>query len=834
MGPVVRGMLAHQMRLVRTASAVALAVSLVAGTFVLTDTIAASLERATTSGEDIDVVVRATSAFSPQSATLSEREPVPDSLLETVLAVPGVRAAWGSLTGYTEVVGAAQDRPAIGTAWAPEAAMVAGRAPANDGEVVLDAGTAAAQGLSLGDRVKILVQGAVEEFTLAGVRKVTDYLSSSQAMFQLQTAQRVLGQQGTVDAIPVRTEPGVSAETIRARIGAVLPERYEVVTADQAAKEAEESWSRALGFLTTALLMFAAVALLVGSFLIFNTFSILVAQRTRELGVLRAMGASRAQVTGSVLAEALVVGVAASVVGVVLGLAAAKGLLVLMGVAGLDLPEVAAVFRPRTAGAGLVCGVLVTLAAAVGPARRATRISPVAAITGLSDDGPATAGRRLAWGGTVIAAGAACLMAGLFGRVGRPMPVIGAGAGGLLVGLAMLTPLVARPAARLLGSPLVRILGQPAFLGRENAMRNPTRTAATAAALMIGIALVGVVAIMAASMKASATRSVDETLRADFVVSPRAVPGTVVGLPTQAADRLRSVPEVGMVSQIRGGQWGLEGRAQSLLAVDPATVTEMHALDPVSAAATRQLDDRSVLVRRSVADRQGWKVGDQVPMTFARTGTKRLRLAATFSTTTVRSDYVVSLGAFKANFAQQLDSLVDVRLRPGVPPEAGRAAITAALADFGTADIRDRSQVLAASRDQVDRLLLPVTGLLGLSMLIALLGITNTLALSISERTRELGLLRAVGMARGQLRSMVRAEATIVSCLGAVLGVGVATLFGWALVTAMGDLGVTELVFPTGQLAALVAAAAVAGMVAGVLPARRAARRGVLDAVASA
>ena len=831
MGPA-GGLLAHRMRLARTASAVALAVSLVAGTFVLTDTIGSALRQATTPGQDIDLVVRATSAFTPQAGALPDRERVPDSLLEKVLAVPGVREAWGSLTGYAEVMGAAADRPAVGTAWSPDAAMAAGRAPAGGDEVVLDAATAAAQGLSLGDRVKILVEGAVEEFTIAGLRKVNDYLAS-QAMFELQTAQRVLGQQGTVDAIPVRAEPGVSAETMRARIGSVLPERYEVVTYDQAAKEAEESWSRALGFLTTALLLLAGVALLVGSFLIFNTFSILVAQRTRELGLLRALGASRARVMGSVLVEALAVGLVASLAGVVLGLGAAKGLLAIMRVVGFDLPDVPAVFRARTAAAGVVCGVVVTVVAALGPARRATRVAPMTAITGLTADGDGSLAGRLAWGATVALSGIAVLLAVTLGEVPSPLPVVGLGVAGLLVGVALLMPLVARPAARLLGRPLIRMFGQPALLGRENAMRNPRRTAATAAALMIGITLVGVVAILAASMKSSATRSITETLRADFVVAPRPLPGTGAGLPTQVADRLRRTPGVATVSQIRGGQWGLDGRAQTLLAVDPATVTDVHSLDPASAAAARRLDDRSVLVRDTVAARHGWKVGDPVPMTFARTGTTPLRLSATYSTTTVRSDYVISLGAYRANYAQQLDTLVEVRLAAGVGLEAGRAALAAALADFGTAEIRDRDQVLASSRRQVDTLLLPVTALLALSVLIALLGITNTIALSVSERTRELGLLRAVGMARSQLRSMVRAEAVIISALGALLGVAVAAFCGWALVTAMADLGVTELVFRTGQLAGLVALATAAGLVAGVIPARRAARLGVLDAVAA-
>jgi len=390
---------------------------------------------------------------------------------------------------------------------------------------------------------------------------------------------------------------------------------------------------------------------------------------------------------------------------------------------------------------------------------------------------------------------------------------------------------VAGPAARLIGLPLVRIFGQPAVLGRQNAMRNPRRTSATAAALMIGITLVGVVAILAASIKSSATHTIQDTLRADFVVTPRTAAGAQGGVPTAVGDTLRKSKSVALVSEIRTGQWGLDGRAKTLVAVDPKTVTDVYELEPTANVALRRLDDDAVLVRASVAERHGWTVGDEVPMTFARTGTRPMRLADTFTSTAVRSDYVISLGAFKDNYKQQLSLEVDVKLRPGITPAAGRAAIEAALVDFPNVEVRDRGQVLEAQQAQVNRLLVPVTALLALSVVIALLGIVNTLALSIHERTRELGLLRAVGMARGQLRSMVRAEAVIIAGLGSVLGVVVAVFFGWALVGAMHDLGVSHLVVPVRQLLGLVAAATGAGLLAGVLPARRAARLPILDAI---
>ena len=835
---LLKGALADRRRLVHTMMAVALAVSLVSGTFALTDTIDAAFQKASApSPGDADVVVRSSAEFTALATTVGEREPVPESLVATVQAVPGVRSAWGSVWGFAELTDAegrvigGRGLPTVGTGWTPDGTLASGEAPSRPGEVAIDADTAKEFGLRLGDRIKVLFEDAVEEFTVNGVRSAVDLVASTLATFDQETARRVLGRGEGFDSVSVQAEPGVKREALRARLAAALPEHYEAVTNEQAAKQAKESWTGALGFLTTAMWMFAAVALLVSAFIIFNTFSILVAQRSRELGVLRALGASRAQLTASILVEATAVGVVASVGGVLLGLAAAHGLLALMAAGGLEVPSTSVVFRPRTAFAGLTSGVLVTAAAAIVPARRATSASPVAGINERVA-GSAGSGRRLLLGGGAAVAGLGTLWAGLAAETARPLALLAVGSAAVLVGLAVLAPMIARPAARILGAPLGRLLGEPALLGRENAMRNPRRTAATAAALMIGIGLIGVVAILGASMKASAKGAVEQTLRADFVVTAEGAMGGSGGVPPLVASRLQGIPEVEVVSEVRSGQWGLGGKAKTLVAVDPATVTRVYALDPASMLAAGRLDDRGVLVRDTVAARHGLRVGDEVPMTFARTGTRAFRLRDTFSTTTVRSDFVISLGAYEANYAQQLDMEVDVVLAAGTTAPSGRAAIERALADLPMAEVMDRSEVFAAQKKQVNTILVPVTALLTLSVLIALLGIANTLALSIHERTRELGLLRAIGMARRQLRSMIRSEAMIVACLGAVLGVAVAVFFGWALVTAMGDLGVTRRVFPVGQLVGLLGAATVAGLVAGILPARRAARLGVLEAIA--
>lgn len=838
---LLRGALAQGARLFGTALAVALAVTLVSGTFILTDTIDASFSRASAdTGGASDVVIRSTALFSAQANSLPEREPVPESLVERIAAIPGVKAAWTAIQGYAELVDtqgqaiAAKGLPTVGSGVTPDVALAAGRAPVGPDEVAIDAETARRNGLVLGDKIKVLFSGSMQEFTIGGfLQAAGDVVASTKAIFDTVTAQRVLGTAGQVDAIPVEAEAGLSPEALRTRINAVLPDQYEAVTTAQVARESAESWTRAVAFLPTALLLFAAVALLVGAFIICNTFSILVAQRARELALLRSLGASRAQLTASVLCEAVAVGMVGSLVGVIAGFGAARGLLALFDRMGYELPSASAVFLPRTAIIGVLAGVLVTVLAALLPARRATAVSPVGALRGADGGRTPSTGGRLVLGVGAGVAGLATLLTGALSGGDRPLVAVGLGAVGILVGLAVLTPLAARPAARVLGAPLVRFFGEPAFLGRENAMRSPRRTASTAAALMIGIGLVGVVAILAASVKASASRTVDDSLRADFVLTPSGLGGAVSGVPPVVIDRLRATPGLATVSEIRGGQWGLDGRTQTLLAVDPATVTTMHEVDDASAAAVRRLDDSGVLVRDTVAERYGWGVGDPVPMTFARTGTRKLTLQGTFSSTAVRTDFVITLGAYRANYAQLFALEVDVALAPGVTAADGRAAIEQALVDYPVVKVMDHAEVLAAQGAQVDRLLVPVTALLALSVIIALLGIANTLALSIHERTRELGLLRALGMARRQLRSMIRSEAAIIASMGAALGIVVALFFGWALVMSMRHLGVTELVFPVAQLAGLAALATGAGMLAGVLPARKAAGLAVLQAISS-
>jgi putative ABC transport system permease protein len=791
MGRLVRAALTQAARLIGTALAVALAVSLVSGTFILTDTISSAFARTSTTAAPMagsksstsradgaaipgaDVLVRAVASITAQANSAaggegegeSDGESLPESLMAKVAAVPGVKSLSAIVQGYAAIV------------------YKAGK----------------------------VVPGAAEPAES--------------------------GQASEIDEISVQAEPGTSALALRASINAILPSSYEALTAAQVAEAAAQPWANSLGFLPDALVLLAAVSLAVGTLLIWNLFSILVAQRTRELGLLRALGASRAQLRRLVLAQATAIGLGASLAGILIGFGAAHGMLTVVRGAGMAVPSTAVVFRMRSAVAGVVCGVTMTAIAAFLPARRATLVSPVAALRGEETGSGRSLRRRVGPGAGVTLAGAALLAAGALHELPTPLATA-VGGGVVLVGLALLLPAVAGPAAWLIGAPLVRLWGQPASLARQNIVRNPRRTAATAAALTIGLGLVGVVAIMGASMRASATSQVRQTLRADLVVTPStsassdvSSTGAPVGVAPSVVERLRQSPGVGVISEIGAGQWDLAGTPETLLAVDPTTVTQMHEVDPASTNAVNRLDDQGVLVRDTVAEHHGWKVGDVIPMTFALTGTRRLPIEGIFSTTLVRTDYVISLNALDANYVTPLLLEIDVKLAHRMPAAAAQADVRRALAGLSSVKVMDRSQLLASQQVQVDKLLTPLAAVLGLSVLIGLLGIGNALALSIHERTREIGLLRAVGMARSQLRTMIRCEAVIIAGVGSLFGLGLALGLGWVAVSALRDLGLTRLVFPVTQLGVLALAVTCAGMLAAILPARRAAGLQVLDAI---
>jgi putative ABC transport system permease protein len=835
-----RSLLAHKVRLLLTVIAIVLGVSFMAGTYVLTDTMTRAFDELVDTGySSIDVLVRSSNSFTAQTSSLEERESMPASVLEDVAAVPGVARAVGDVLGYAQIVDPATGK-VIGTFGPPTAASAwndlngftlkpGGSPPEGSDQVVIDAGTAEGHDIQVGDRVQIVFEGPPGEFDVVGIAGYGEgdsLFGATWALFDLPTAQDVLGKQGELDSVSVVAEAGTSGLELQREITAALPKGVEAVTAATVTGEMQDQISTGLGFLRTAFLVFAFVALFVGAFIIFNTFAIIVAQRTRELALFRALGASGRQVVTSVIVEALVVGVVASAVGVVVGIGLASVLKAALNATGFEIPASGTVILPRTFIVSIVVGTIVTLVAAIVPARRAARVAPIEALREAQDRPGRSLRFRLITGTIVLALGVLPLLYGLFGNPANALQLVGAGVAFTFIGVAMLTPMIARPVAAMLGSP-IRRTGVPGKLGRENAMRNPRRTAATASSLMIGLGLVVFVAVFGASAKASTTAILERTLKADFILTSP----TFSGFSTAAAADIRGVSGVETASQVRQGEVHIDGGTSFITGIDPATfeaVSDVGVLDGSIADLGRA---GSIAVFEDTAADNGLGVGDTVVVDWPATGETELEVAAIYSESGLIGDWTVSLETFDANVAQRLDVFVFVKAEEGADVAAVQSSLEEALAPYPNIEVQDQ----AAFRDKyvtfLNQVLNLVTALLLLAVFIALFGVMNTLFLSIYERTRELGLLRAVGMTRRQTRSMVRWEAIIISIMGALFGVVIGIAFGWALQQALASEGFSELGIPGGQIVTYVVLAAVLGVFFAIFPARRAAKLNVLRAI---
>lgn len=837
-----KGLLAHKLRLALTGLAIVLGVGFVAGTYVLTDTINKTFtDLFTNVTKGTDVAVRSAEKFSSEGN--EQRAPIPAAVRDRIAKVPGVRATDGSVFGYAQFVGkngkpvTTGGAPTLGVSVSttPElqggTTLRQGRLPTGPGEVAVDANTAKKQNFKAGDQVKVLFQGAPAQFTVTGIigfGQADNLAGATIAGFDVGTAQKVLNRPGAFDEIDVVAAAGVSPETLRDRISAEVGSQYQTLTGEQLADENAKAVGQFIGFINIALLSFAFVALFVGSFIIVNTFSIILAQRTRELALLRCLGASRRQVLRSVLTESVLVGLLASLVGIGVGVLIAIGLQALFSALGAGLPSTTLQIKPRTIIVALLVGLIVTVLASLMPALRATRIAPVAAVQEAAFEVPGRTGwRRIATGSVLTVLGVALLLTGLFSGQGNALINVAAGAIVIFLGVAVLSPLVARPMSRLLGWPFAHWAGQPGKLARENAIRNPRRTASTAAALMIGLALVSLVTIFAASIKESVTKVLDESVAADYILTSG---NGSQGYSPEVAKRLSAQPEIESASGLRIGAFKLSGKTDTLQAVDPIAYDRTVRTEATAGKMT-DLAGGGVAVREDVAKDHGWKVGDTVAMEFPVGGTDPRPIKAIFKDNRLNSGFVLALTDYQRHYSDQLDVLTLVKAKPGVEPAASRAAIDRVAADFPTVQVRDQAEYKQQQADQINQILVLFYVLLGLAVVIAFIGIINTLALSVLERIRELGLLRAVGMTQRQLRAMIRWEAVIIASLGAVLGLLVGVFFGWTLVSALDDQGITEFALPVGSLLGMVIAAALVGVIAAIFPGRRAAKIDVLRAI---
>jgi putative ABC transport system permease protein len=841
-----KSLAARKLRLAMSAFAIILGVAFVAGSFVFTDTLDSTFEEIF-GDSNSDIVVRPTLGEGDQfEFTGGDARTLPASLADELEDVDGVDRADGTVLSQSVFVVGADGKvvggsgpPGLGTNWTDAPAedgsiplqIVDGDEPAGPAEVVLDTATADEAGYQVGDTVTLVMPGDPPQLraTMVGTAEFgggDSLAGATLTLFDTTTAQDLLlGGEDVYNNIAVTTDDDADIADVRASIEQSLPDGVEAKTGAEIAEESEDAISSALAFFNTFLLIFAAVALFVGIFLILNTFSILVAQRTQEMALYRALGADRRQVTRSVMIEALAVGLVGSTLGLVLGLGVAQLLKVAFAAFGLDLGGAGLVLQPRTVLVAYAVGVLVTLVAAYVPARRAAKVPPVAA---MRDDVvlPHSSRNLHAGAGALLtAAGAGLLAVGLFAEISQAAWLVGAGVMAVFVGVALLAPVIGPPVVRVIAGSFPRLFGTVGRLARENAQRNPRRTAATASALMIGLALVAAMAVIGQSTNKSIDKALDDGLDANLVIS------NAVGQPFSpaVADEIAQIDGVAEVAQVRYNAAQVDGQGDFLAALDPATFSE--AVDFEIVDGSGELGSDGVLVSEDYAEEHSVAVGDSLSVGLPA-GDQDLRVMGIYGQTQLlMSQLVVGLDTLADGGIIPADSTVYIVAEPGADLTQLERQMEELTADLPTVAVKDQDAFKEEQRSQVNQLLYLVYALLGLAIIIAVLGIVNTLALSVLERTREIGLLRAVGMSRKQLRRMVRLESIVIAVLGAVLGVGLGLLFGVALQQAVSSEGLDVLSVPWAQLAIFVALAGLVGVLAALWPARRAARLDVLRAI---
>ncbi len=836
-----KGLLGHKLRLALTVLAIVLGISLVSGSYIFTDTLDEVFEDLfADSFTGIDIQVRPEIA---QADTFAVPGLLDEDLAATIAAVPGVAEVAPNVVGLVSILG--PDGTPIGGAGPPTLAsswsetgpidILSGRPPERDGEVAMDANTATEQSLDLGDTVEVAYRGGAGTFEVVGIVGFggTGQLGGvSFLSFDLATAQRLLGVEGQANAFAVVAAEGVSPGTLIADISGVLPEGVEAVSGETASEEQLGTFKQALGFLNTFLLVFGYVSLFVGAFLIQNTFQIMVAQRSRELALLRALGATRRQVTRMVLGEAATVGAVGSILGIGGGLALASLIRLAIETFGGDLPTGSFRILPRTVAVSLMAGVTVTLGAALVPALAAGRVPPVAAMREADAPPPARSLRRRSLvGGAVLAAGLGLGLAGLFAdlpAIVPPVGLVGGGAGIVFIGLALLAPVFARPLGLTIGAPFPVVFGATGNLARENAVRSPRRTAATASAIMIGVALAGLVTTLAATIEATTDRLISDTFRSDLVVQPAGFVGG--GIDPAIADDIAAIPGVRAVSRLRQEPVTVDGRSRFIAAADMATITDTIRLD-VRSGDLSTVTGTGIAVSARRADEDSLSLGDTVTVGFPGSGNVTYAVAAVLEEAGIGADYYIGLDAWDATHPTVFDSAIYVGFEPNADSDGVRSDVEKITAASPGTTVLDQTEFRDQAISQLDTFVRLVFALLAMALVIGFVGIINTLLLSVHERTREIGLLRALGALRSQIRGMITGEAVIIATFGAVVGTVVGVAFGWAIVEALqGD---TPLVFsvPVPTLLGAVAISAGAGVVAAILPARRAARLDVLSAI---
>ncbi|MGW0762539.1 ABC transporter permease [Streptomyces sp. NPDC002814] len=839
---------AHKRRFAGTFLAVFLGVAFLAGTLVMGDTLRAGFDTmfgTATSGTD--AVVRSADAITTPGESEGVREPVAADLVDSLERVPGVAAAVPDIQGAGQLVG--KDGDPVGGAGPPTLAgnwitdpdlnsyeLAEGRAPERSGEVVVNRGAAERGDLKIGDTTVLRTPDPVQ-VTIVGLATFGGEDGMAQVTYTGMTradAEKYLtARPGEASSILVRAGPGVSERELVDHLTPVLPDGVEAITGQESAEENTEMISsQFLSIFTTLLLVFSGIALLVATFSIHNTFAIVVAQRTRENALLRALGASRRQVTASTLLEASVVAVTASLAGLAGGIGIAAALQALFPAIGFPFPEGDLVISLLSMLLPLAVGIVVCLGSALLPAARAGHTAPLAALRETSVDHSGASRLRAVLGSGLAAVAVAVTLTGVLATPSIWLAATGAVLA--LISFVVLGPVASTTAVRILGGPLDHLRGVTGGLARRNALRSPKRTAATASALMIGVAVVSLFTVFGASLKATMDQTVSRSFAGDIAVSTPSFGAGGSGLSPRLAGAVQNIPEVETAVGLGRGVAEVDGKGRALTVTDPIALVRTFDLGKVDGS-LRDLGTDGIALTRSEADKQNLTTGDKTQLTFTDGKKETFTVRAVYGQSEIAGDYVITRAAWSPHRTQDADTLVAVSFKDGVSMDAGKAAVQKVADQYGNPEVQTRDEYAQSAAGGIDMMLTLVYALLALAVLIALLGIANTLTLAIHERTRELGLLRAVGQTRPQLRAMVRWESILVAAFGTVGGLTLGAFLGWTLVKASDGASDSAFAFalPPLQLAVVAMVGLAAGALAGLRPARRAARLDVLRAIAT-
>ena len=839
-----KSLFSHKRRLIGTASAVVLGVAFLAGTLVLTDTMRASFDNIFTSANaGTDVVVQSSETIG--SGGRSQVGLIPESLTQTLAQVPEVASAEPTIQGTGQITAAdgkpigGDGPPTLAGNWIPNPALnpyriVQGKPPTADGQVVIDQGAATVGKLAIGDKTTLRTPELIP-VTIVGIATFgsADSLGgTTYAGLTFAQAQKYLGSPGKVNAIALQSKPGVSQDQLLAAVTPVLPSGTKAVTGSQlTADQTQQIENGFLGFFRTFLLVFAAIALIVATFSIYNTFAVIVAQRTRESALLRAIGASRGQIMRSLTLESLFIGIVASVVGLGIGVLLAAGLKSLLDAIGFGLPAGGLTVTRGTVILSLVVGVVVTVAASVLPAIRASRVKPLAALRDVAVDRSSNSRVRRWLGLVVLVVGLAIIASLLLPDTTLVLQRTAVGAALVFVGYLIFAPIAARPVGAILGAPIGWLRGVSGRMAARNAVRNPKRTANTSAALLVGVCVVTLFTIFAASIKTSIDASVAGSFNGELVMSNQNFNGS--GFSPQMFGEIAKVPGVETQASLARGTVLANNKQLNVTVSEPRQLGKLIDL-PATGSPVASLTPRELAVSRDTADQNNFAINTKVVVAFADGSLENMTVGSIYEGEEFVGSAIISTSIYSKHVRQLNYNTVLIGVTPGASVSEVQQQVQAVADKFGAGQVETREQFVQSAAGQIDQLLNIVYVLLILAIIIALMGIANTLSLSIHERTRELGLLRAVGQTRGQTRAMVRWESVIIAVFGTAGGLVLGIVLGWALMKAVGvEQEVARFALPIDQLVVVGLIGALVGVVAGLRPAYRAARLNVLDAISA-